>query len=89
MIVDDGGYGMLRYDQARLGLTPVGVDLASPDFAAVAAAFGLRSRVVANLGPGLASALAAALHAGEPNVIVATAALAPPRNTSPRWYRGP
>ena len=33
LVVDDGGYGMLRYDQARVGDPEVGVDLATPDFA--------------------------------------------------------
>jgi acetolactate synthase-1/2/3 large subunit len=87
LIVDDGGYGMLRYDQERLGRRPVGVDLTSPDFAALAAAFGIRSRAVAGLGEELAGALLEALASREPNVIVATAALTPPLSTSPRWYR--
>ena len=36
VIVDDGGYGMLRYDQALAGATTYGVDLHTPDFAALA-----------------------------------------------------
>jgi acetolactate synthase-1/2/3 large subunit len=31
LVVDDGGYGMLRYDQARVGDPEVGVDLVGPD----------------------------------------------------------
>ncbi len=30
LVVDDGGYGMLRYDQARVGDPEVGVDLVTP-----------------------------------------------------------
>ena len=36
VIVDDGGYGMLRYDQQLAGEATYGVDLATPDFAALA-----------------------------------------------------
>ena len=60
LVVDDGGYGMLRYDQARAGHPPAGVDLATPDFPALAAAFGLPATDVGAVA-GLAPALAAAL----------------------------
>ena len=36
VIVDDGGYGMLRYDQVRAGTETFGVDLHTPDFEAMA-----------------------------------------------------
>ena len=36
VIVDDGGYGMLRYDQERSGAETYGVDLHTPDFVAMA-----------------------------------------------------
>ena len=42
VIVDDGGYGMLRYDQQKAGEATYGVDLATPDFAALAESFGVR-----------------------------------------------
>ena len=42
VIVDDGGYGMLRYDQDRVGAERFGVDLHTPDFAALARASGSR-----------------------------------------------
>ena len=42
VIVDDGGYGMLRYDQQLAGEASYGVDLATPDFAALAESFGVR-----------------------------------------------
>ena len=37
MIVDDGGYGMIRFDQDLKGDPREGVDLANPDFVALAA----------------------------------------------------
>ena len=36
VIVDDGGYGMLRFDQDQAGEPRFGVDLHTPDFAALA-----------------------------------------------------
>ena len=44
VIVDDGGYGMLRYDQVLAGDETFGVDLHTPDFEALAAAFGVQRR---------------------------------------------
>jgi thiamine pyrophosphate-dependent acetolactate synthase large subunit-like protein len=50
LVVDDGGYGMLRYDQVRAGDPEVGVDLVAPDFPALAAAFGLPATAVGRVG---------------------------------------
>jgi acetolactate synthase-1/2/3 large subunit len=87
VIVDDGGYGMLRYDQDAAGRERTGVDLATPDFAALAAAFGVRAETVAGLDDAFAAALARHLADPVPSVLVARAALQPPPTTSPRWYR--
>jgi acetolactate synthase-1/2/3 large subunit len=87
VIVDDGGYGMLRFDQDRRGLPREGVDLRTPDFAALAASFGVRSFAVEGLGANFGAALSRQIAAGEPSVLVAKAALGPPPNVSPRWYR--
>ena len=46
VLVDDGGYGMLRYDFVKDGEQPVGTELEPPDFVALAAAF----RVAAGRG---------------------------------------
>jgi acetolactate synthase-1/2/3 large subunit len=81
LVVDDGGYGMLRYDQVRAGHAEVGVDLATPDFPAIAAAFGIPARTV-TLGD-LAGALA---PAEGPRLVHLRARLTPPRTTSPRWH---
>jgi thiamine pyrophosphate-dependent acetolactate synthase large subunit-like protein len=87
VIVDDGGYGMLRHDQRRAGDPSIGVDLASPDFEALAASFGVEAETVEGLGEDFGEALARHVAAGTPSVLVAKAALDPPPSTSPFWYR--
>jgi acetolactate synthase-1/2/3 large subunit len=87
VIVDDGGYGMLRYDQRRAGTATYGVDLHTPDFAALAESFGVRAETVDGLADDFSAALARHVAAAEPSVLVARAALEPPPTTSPRWYR--
>jgi thiamine pyrophosphate-dependent acetolactate synthase large subunit-like protein len=87
VVVDDGGYGMLRYDQGARGDELYGVDLKTPDFEALAGTFGIESDTVDGVGPEFASALAHHVRSPEPSVLVVKAALTPPENTSPRWYR--
>ena len=87
VLVDDGGYGMLRFDQAMAGEAPFGVDLVGPDFAALAASFGIASSRVTGFGAEFETALGAALGSGEAHVLVVDARLKPPLTTSPRWYR--
>lgn len=90
LVVDDGGYGMLRYDQIHSGDAEVGVDLVTPDFPALAAAFGIPATSVPSIGdglaPALASALASAVAAAGPHLVHVRARLTPPRTTSPRWH---
>jgi thiamine pyrophosphate-dependent acetolactate synthase large subunit-like protein len=87
VLVDDGGYGMLRYDQEIAGETPFGVDLVTPDFAALAASFGVPATEVIGFGPEFETSLRDSIAAAEPRMIVVRAALKPPPTTSPRWYR--
>jgi acetolactate synthase-1/2/3 large subunit len=87
VVVDDGGYGMLRYDQDRRGLAHEGVDLHTPDFEALAASFGVRAQTVEGLGAEFGAALEMQLALERPSLLVAKAALPPPPNVSPRWYR--
>jgi thiamine pyrophosphate-dependent acetolactate synthase large subunit-like protein len=89
VVVDDGGYGMLRYDQQRSGGTRYGVDLRTPDFAALAEAFGVRAETVAGLDDEFGEALARHVADAAPSVLVARTPepLVPPPNTSPNWYR--
>ncbi len=87
VIVDDGGYGMIRFDQDLHGHPREGVDLVSPDFVAMARSFGVRADLVDGLGEHFAMALKGHISLREPSVLVARAALGPPPNVSPRWYR--
>jgi acetolactate synthase-1/2/3 large subunit len=88
VIVDDGGYGMLRYDQRGSGAdASYGIDLQTPDYVALAGAFGVRAEGVDGLGGEFSEALARQIADPEPTVLVARAALQPPPTTSPRWYR--
>jgi len=87
VIVDDGGYGMIRYDQDLHGDPREGVDLANPDFVALASAFGIRADSVDGLGEHFGVALKGHVALKEPTLLVARASLGPPPNVSPRWYR--
>jgi thiamine pyrophosphate-dependent acetolactate synthase large subunit-like protein len=87
VIVDDGGYGMLRYDQRKAGDEIFGVDLVTPDFVALARSFGLHAEGVDGIGKEFGEALRDAIARPTPSVLVSRAALEPPPTTSPRWYR--
>lgn len=88
VIVDDGGYGMLRYDQQQAGTEPFGVDLKTPDFVALAQSFGLYAESVAGIAESFGEALARHCAEPTPSVLVAKAdPLIPPPTTSPQWYR--
>ena len=87
VIVDDGGYGMLRFDQDLKGDPHEGVDLQTPDFVALARSFGVRADIVEGLGEQFEGTLGHHVRVEEPTVLVAKAALGPPPNVSPRWYR--
>lgn len=68
LIVDDGGYGILReYMEGAFGKATA-TELARPDFVALAHSFGIPARAVEPEGIG--AALAEALEADGPNVIV-------------------
>jgi len=88
LIVDDGGYGMLRFDQQVFGHPERGVDLLVPEWQALGSAFGIGVERVEQVGD-LAAALGRAHEAnlrGEPRMVVWSQALFPPRTTSPRWF---
>jgi thiamine pyrophosphate-dependent acetolactate synthase large subunit-like protein len=87
VVVDDGGYGMLRFDQDRRGDPHIGVDLATPDFTALAASFGVRAFSADGLGANFAAALRRHAALDEPSLLVSKTSLGPPPNVSPRWYR--
>ena len=83
LIVDDGGYGMLRYDQQVFGHPERGVDLLTPDWTALGAAFGIPVETVAQPSD-LADILAR--PTASPRMIVLHDRFLPPRTTSPRWF---
>ncbi len=85
VLVDDGGYGMLRYDFTKDGEQPVGTELEPPDFVALAHAFRVPAREVTV--EDLAAAVADGIASGGPNLLVVKAQYDPPPNTSPNWYR--
>ena len=87
VVVDDGGYGMLRFDQDAAGRERHGVDLHTPDFEALARSFGVEAETVEGLDDAFEQALARHVADPRPSVLVAKAALQPPPTTSPRWYR--
>jgi len=87
IVVDDGGYGMLRFDQDREGLPHRGVDWDSPDFVGLARSFGVHAERVSGFGRAFRRLLGEFVESDEPNVLVVRAKLTPPLNTSPRWYR--
>ena len=85
VLVDDGGYGMLRYDFVQSGQAPVGTELEPPDFVAMAAAFRIAAREVTV--EELTAAVADGIASGRPSLLVVKATYDPPPNTSPNWYR--
>jgi acetolactate synthase-1/2/3 large subunit len=85
LLVNDGGYGMLRYDPRHTGEPQPGADLAGPDFVQLAAAFGIPATHVTGVGLPLERALGRALASYEPQMVVCDASLFPPKTTSPRW----
>lgn len=89
VVVDDGGYGMLRYDQDQAGEARYGVDLHTPDFVALAASFGVRAQAVDGLEDAFGEALAEHVADSSPSLLVARTPdpLVPPPSTSPNWYR--
>jgi thiamine pyrophosphate-dependent acetolactate synthase large subunit-like protein len=78
---------MRRFDQDLKGDPHEGVDLVTPDFVSLARSFGVRADLVEGLGEQFEGTLGHHLRVNEPTVLVAKAALGPPPNVSPRWYR--
>ena len=79
VVVDDSGYGMLRYAaQQRFGRT-IASDLGAPDFAALAHAFGIPAWSLDIGSQALVSCMAAAMTEQGPSLVHIRAALTPPR----------
>ena len=63
IVVDNGGYAEIKQNEVDAGIAPVGVDLAQPDWAALADAFGGTGRRVGSAAE-LTEAASAAVAAG-------------------------
>jgi thiamine pyrophosphate-dependent acetolactate synthase large subunit-like protein len=87
VVVDDGGYGMLRGKHNQSTGSRYGVDLRTPDFAQLALSFGVHSEVVDGVGDEFAHALARHVTSDQPSLLWVRARLDPPPTTRPRWYR--
>jgi acetolactate synthase-1/2/3 large subunit len=85
LVVDDGGYGMLRFDQTLTGAPHRGVDLVRPDFSMLARSFGIECRTTELAG--LEQTLAESLAAGVPRMVLLEHSLYPPISVSARWPR--
>ncbi|MDT0202486.1 thiamine pyrophosphate-binding protein [Nocardioides sp. AE5] len=85
LVVDDGAYGMLAYDQEVAGDPRAGVDLVSPDWEALGQAFGIPTTMTSPAGQDLGESVRAALATRKPALVVHKASFVPPRTTSARW----
>lgn len=85
LVVDDGGYGMLRFDQQVFGHPERGVDLVTPDWELLARSFGIAFAEVADADE-LRDALASAATRPGPSLILQRTLFYPPASTSPRWF---
>jgi acetolactate synthase-1/2/3 large subunit len=83
VVVDDGGYGMLRFDELERFDQTFAADLATPDFVALARSFGVKGRKTSP--ESVDRDLAWALKQNGPALLHLEAAWAPPLTTSPRW----
>jgi len=83
LLNDDGGYGMLRYDQQVMKHPERGVDLFNPNWELIAESFNFSFQEVSL--DTLGSALRKSEQSGKPSLIIFREKLNPPRSTSPRW----
>jgi acetolactate synthase-1/2/3 large subunit len=68
VVVDNGGYREIRDQEAARGIAPIGVELRTPDFAALAVAMGAHGKRTTSTAE-LADLVGAALRADRPTVI--------------------
>jgi len=86
LLHDDGGYGMLRFDQQVMNHPERGVDLFSPDWQTLAEAYGFAFSET-DL-ENVAGVLAERAKSNAPGIVLIKEAIYPPRSTSPRWNEG-
>lgn len=83
LVVNDDGYGMLRFDEKERFSSTFACDLHTPDFVALAGSFGVPAQRCSRRD--LAGALRWALSQDGPALVELRASFPPPPTTSPRW----
>ena len=83
LLHDDGGYGMLRFDQLVMKHPERGVNLFNPDWQQLAAAFAIEF-ITTDLA-GLKNVLVNRASKKTPAIVLIKDVIYPPRSTSPRW----
>lgn len=83
LLNDDGGYGMLRFDQQVMNHKEQGVDLFNPDWQKLAESFNFEFLESSQIT--LEADLRKSYENGKPTFILYRRKLYPPRSTSPRW----
>ena len=83
LLHDDGGYGMLRFDQQVMKHPERGVNLFNPDWQVLAQSFGIEFTQT-NLAE-LSNVLAKRSVSSTPGIVLIQDPIYPPKSTSPRW----
>ena len=83
LLHDDGGYGMLRFDQQVMKHPERGVNLFNPDWQVLAQSFGIEFTQT-NLAE-LSEVLAKRSVSSTPGIVLIQDPIYPPKSTSPRW----
>jgi thiamine pyrophosphate-dependent acetolactate synthase large subunit-like protein len=83
LLHDDGGYGMLRFDQQVMNHPERGVNLFNPDWPVLAQSFGIEF-VETNIS-NLPAILAKRALKRTPGIVLIKDQIFPPKSTSPRW----
>ena len=83
LLHDDGGYGMLRFDQQVMKHPERGVNLFNPDWQVLAKSFGIEF-IQTNLAE-LSEVLAKRSVSSAPGIVLIQDPIYPPKSTSPRW----
>ena len=83
LLHDDGGYGMLRFDQQVMKHPERGVNLYNPDWQVLAKSFGIEF-IQTNLAE-LSEVLAKRSVSSAPGIVLIQDPIYPPKSTSPRW----
>ena len=86
LLHDDGGYGMLRFDQQVMNHLERGVDLYSPNWHTLAEAYGFAFSET-DL-ENVAGVLSERAKSNAPGIVLIKESIYPPRSTSPRWNEG-